>query len=91
MVRPMHLFGGLGLVIGTAGVVINLYLFWLKIMGHDIWGKPLVLLGILLLITGIQFITIGLITEVLMRTYFESQGKKPYNIKSIISFDTSNS
>jgi glycosyltransferase involved in cell wall biosynthesis len=87
MVRPMHLFGGIGIIITAIGGAINLYLLGLKIAGHDIWGKPLLMLGILLLITGFQFITIGLITEVLMRTYFESQGKKPYNIKSIVSFE----
>jgi len=88
MVRPMHLFGSAGIIITLAGVVINLYLLVLKIMGHDIWGKPLLMLGVMLLLTGIQLITIGLITEVLMRTYFESQGKKPYNIKSIVDFES---
>jgi len=65
-----------------------LYLFVLKLMDHDIWGKPLLMLGIMLLLTGFQMITIGLITELLMRTYYESQGKKPYNIKSFKSFET---
>lgn len=88
MVRPMHLFGSAGILITLAGVFINLYLLVLKIMGHDIWGKPLLMLGIMLLLTGIQLITIGLITEVLMRTYFESQGKKPYNIKSVVDFES---
>jgi glycosyltransferase involved in cell wall biosynthesis len=88
MVQPMHLFGSSGIIITLAGVIINLYLLVLKILGHDIWGKPLLMLGIMLFLTGIQFITIGLITEILMRTYFESQGKKPYNIKSIIDFES---
>jgi hypothetical protein len=56
-------------------------------MGHDIWGKPLLMLGMLLLLAGIQMITIGLITEILMRTYYESQGKKPYTIKSVKAFE----
>jgi glycosyltransferase involved in cell wall biosynthesis len=88
MQKPMHLFGSIGILLTLAGIVINLYLFGLKVTGHDIWGKPLLMLGIMLLLTGIQMITIGLITELLMRTYYESQGKKPYNIKSVISFDT---
>ncbi len=88
MGRPMHLFGSAGIVITLVGVIINLYLFVLKILGNDIWGKPLLLLGVMLLLTGIQLITIGLITEVLMRTYFESQGKKPYNIKSVADFES---
>jgi len=50
-------------------------------MGHDIWGKPMLLLGVLLLIAGIQLITTGFVLELLMRTYYESQGKKTYNIR----------
>lgn len=88
MVRPMHLFGSAGILITTGGVIINLYLLVLKILGQDIWGKPLLMLGIMLILVGLQFITIGLFTEMLMRTYFESQGKRPYNIKSIVNFET---
>ncbi len=82
--RPMHFFGGLGIVTLGIGVIINLYLLVLKIFGHDIWGKPLLLLGFLLVMGGIQFITIGIIAELQMRTYFESQNKKPYRIKRVI-------
>lgn len=85
--RPMHLFGALGFVTLGIGVLINIYLLILKILGNDIWGKPLLLLGILLVMGGIQFITIGIIAELQMRTYFESQQKKPYRIKSISPTD----
>ncbi|RME01610.1 MAG: glycosyltransferase, partial [Bacteroidetes bacterium] len=61
--RPMHLFGGIGIVLFTIGAIINLYLGWLKLLGHDIWGKPLLLLGLMLVIGGIQFITIGIVVE----------------------------
>jgi glycosyltransferase involved in cell wall biosynthesis len=88
MQRPMHLFGSAGLLFTTAGVIINLYLFWLKLNGHDIWGKPLLVLGLLLFLAGIQLITTGLVADVLMRTYFESQSKKPYNVGSVKSFET---
>jgi glycosyltransferase involved in cell wall biosynthesis len=88
MDRPMHLFGSAGILITIMGIIINLYLLVMKIIGYDIWGKPLLILGFILLISGIQLITIGLITEVLMRTYFESQGKKPYHIKSIVEFES---
>ncbi len=81
--RPMHLFGNTGILIFMIGAAISLYLLILKILGHDIWGKPLMLLGILLVITGIQLITIGIVTELQMRTYYESQSKKPYQIKRI--------
>ena len=82
--RPMHFFGGIGLVTLGIGVLINMYMLVLKIMGHDIWGKPLMLLGILLVLGGIQFITTGIIAELQMRTYFESQRKTPYRIKRVI-------
>ncbi len=81
--RPMHLFGNLGVVLFAIGAAINLYLGILKLLGHDIWGKPLLLLGILLVIAGIQFITIGIVVEIQMRTYFESQNKRPYKIRRI--------
>lgn len=82
--RPMHFFGSIGLVTLAIGVVINLYMLVLKILGHDIWGKPLLLLGILLVLGGIQFITTGIIAELQMRTYFESQRKKPYRVKRVV-------
>ena len=82
--RPMHFFGGIGIITLGIGVLINLYMFVLKILGNDIWGKPLLLLGILLVMGGIQFITIGIIAELQMRTYFESQRKKPYRVKKVV-------
>ncbi|WP_167619646.1 glycosyltransferase family 2 protein [Maribellus sediminis] len=83
MQRPMHFFGNIGIITLGIGVLINIYLLVLKILGNDIWGKPLLLLGILLVLGGIQFITTGIIAEVQMRTYFESQKKKPYRVKRV--------
>lgn len=82
--RPMHFFGGIGIITLGIGVLINIYMLILKIMGNDIWGKPLLLLGILLVMGGIQFVTIGIIAELQMRTYFESQRKKPYRVKRVV-------
>lgn len=82
--RPIHLFGPLGFVTLFAGIVINLYLLVMKIMGHDIWGRPLLLLGFLLVLAGIQFLTFGLIAELMMRTYYESQNKKTYLVREVI-------
>lgn len=82
--RPMHLFGTLGILTLGLGGGIDFYFLVLKILGHDIWGKPLLLLGVILTIAGIQIITIGLISEIIMRTYYESQNKKPYRIRQII-------
>lgn len=86
MQKPMHLFGGAGLVFFLIGLIINAYLFVLKVMGHDIWGKPLLLLGILALLAGIQLITVGIIADLLMRTYYESQNKRPYKVRKIHTF-----
>lgn len=87
MQKPMHLFGGIGLIFTLIGLMINGYFLVLKLMGNDIWGKPMLLLGILLMIAGIQLITVGIIADVLMRTYYESQNKRPYNIRKIHTFD----
>ncbi|MBK8879754.1 MAG: glycosyltransferase family 2 protein [Haliscomenobacter sp.] len=84
MQKPMHLFGNSGLFLLALGLVINLYLLVLKILGQDIWGRPLLLLGMILLLSGIQFITIGITAEIQMRTYFESQQKKPYKIRRLL-------
>lgn len=82
--RPIHFFGTLGILTFGAGAIIDIYFLVLKLMGNDIWGKPLLLLGFMLTIGGIQIITIGIISEILMRTYYESQRKKPYRVKRTI-------
>lgn len=82
--RPIHFFGTLGIITFGAGAIIDIYFLVLKILGNDIWGKPLLLLGFLLTIGGIQFISIGIFSEILMRTYYESQHKKPYRVKRTI-------
>ncbi|GAB3260753.1 glycosyltransferase family 2 protein [Larkinella harenae] len=81
--KPMHLFGNWGLVSLAVGLLVNGYLLVQKLMGHDIWGRPLLILGTILVLAGIQLITFGLMTELQMRTYYESQGKKPYKIRRI--------
>lgn len=83
--RPMHFFGSIGIVTLAIGMLINFYLLILKVLGNDIWGKPILLLGILMVLGGIQFITTGIIAELQMRTYYESQNKKPYRVKRVIS------
>ena len=83
MQKPMHLFGNAGVLLFGIGALINLYLAVLKLMGQDIWGKPLLILGLMLVIGGIQLVTIGIVIEIQMRTYFESQQKRPYKIRNI--------
>ncbi|CAH0998711.1 Dodecaprenyl-phosphate galacturonate synthase [Neolewinella maritima] len=84
--KPMHLFAQAGLALFAIGALINVYLLGLKIMGQDIWGKPILILGALLVLAGIQLVTVGIIVEVLMRTYYESQDKKPYKVREIKRF-----
>ncbi len=83
--KPMHLFGTWGFVSLFIGLIINLYLLILKLMGHDIWGKPLLILGLIFLFGGIQLITIGILAEVSMRTYYESGSKKTYQVRKVFN------
>ncbi len=81
--KPMHLFGTLGTLIFGLGLLINSYFLVQKFLGEDIWGRPMLLLGILMLLGGIQLITTGIILELVMRTYYESQGKKTYTVRQL--------
>lgn len=81
--KPMHLFGTMGFISLFLGIIINLYLLALKIAGHDIWGKPLLILGLIFLLGGIQLITIGILAEVSVRTYFEASHRKTYQVRKI--------
>lgn len=78
--RPMHLFGGLGIGMFSLGSLIAFYLFIEKLLGNDIGHRPLFYVGLLLIIMSVQFVTAGFLSELIMRTYFESQNKKPYAI-----------
>lgn len=84
--KPIYLFGNLGIIIFSVGMLINLYLLISKMMGSEIGGRPLLILGILLVFVGIQFFTTGIIVDLLMKTYYESQKKRPFNIRKISSF-----
>lgn len=83
MQKPMHFFGTTGILTSLAGGIILFYLLIVKIMGQDIWGRPVLLLGILLFIMGFQIVTIGIILDYQMRTYYESQHKTPYRVKQV--------
>jgi glycosyltransferase involved in cell wall biosynthesis len=63
--RPLHLFGGLGLALSAAGTGILVYLTIVKASGHAIGGRPLLILGVLLVVVGIQVFSLGLITELI--------------------------
>ncbi len=83
--RPLQFFGPVGIFSGALGGLISLYLSIQKIlMGKDIGGRPLLLLGALLIIVGIQFIGMGLLGEMMVRVYHETQKKPIYVIKKVI-------
>lgn len=77
--RPGHFFGRIGLVVGAFGGGMLVYLGMLKIIfGENIGDRPLLLLGILLVVVSIQFFTTGIMSEMMTRTYYESSDTKPY-------------
>jgi len=84
LTRPMHVFGLFGLGSIALGMVIGLYLTFLKLMGASIGDRPLLILAVLLLVTGVQLFVFGLLAELLMRTYHESQGRPIYRVREVI-------
>lgn len=82
--RPLHIFGRIGMISFFFGVCICIYLTLDKILyAASISNRPLLLLGVLLILTGIQLLSSGLIAELQIRTYYESQHKPIYKIKNI--------
>ena len=80
--RPAHLFGVVGLAFGASGAAILAYLAFVKLFfGEAIGGRPLLLLGALLFLTGVILVSFGLMGELLVRTWHESQGKPIYVIQ----------
>ena len=82
--RPLQIFGLVGLAMSIPGVLIMAYLTFIKFgMGQPIANRPLLMFGILLVFTGVQLLTLGLMAELLVRTYHESQDKPTYVIREI--------
>ena len=85
LTRPMHIFGLLGLFSMVLGMGIGGYLTFLKlILSQNIGNRPLLVLAILLVLTGVQLFCFGLLAELLMRTYHESQKRPIYRIRDIV-------
>ena len=72
--RPLHLFGGLGLILGAVGTAILVYLTVLKATGHAIGQRPLLTLGVLLVVVGLQFFSLGLLSEMVTSHHEERSG-----------------
>ncbi len=82
--KPIHFFGIGGILLLMLGTALFLYLVAVKLMGNPIGGRPLLIISVLLILSGLQMITTGIVSEMLMRIYFESQNKKPYTIRRIV-------
>ena len=88
LTRPMHVFGFLGLISIAAGLMIDIYLTFLKIfLDQSIGDRPLLILSIVLLLGGIQLFCFGLLAELLMRTYHESQNRPIYRVREVVGTD----
>ncbi|MBT4516377.1 glycosyltransferase family 2 protein [bacterium] len=88
MNRPIHFFGGLGFMSFTLGIITGLAAVLLRLFGIKyIIETPLPILSALLIIVGVQLVAMGILAEMIMRTYYESQHKEPYIIKDKINFD----
>jgi len=84
LTRPMHVFGFGGLLAMAVGGLIVLWLIGEKLLGADIGGRPLLLMGVLSLLTGVQLFCFGLLAELQMRTYHESQNRPIYRVRQIV-------
>ena len=88
--RPLQMFGGVGFGMGLFGAVICAYMAYLKIVYNPgIANRPLLLLGVLLILGGINLVMTGLLGEMLSRTYHESQNKPIYVIREVLEAETS--
>jgi glycosyltransferase involved in cell wall biosynthesis len=82
--RPVQIFGRIGLLMGIPGALILAWLAYVRLTGQQAIGnRPILLFGILLVFTGVQLVTLGLLADMQARTYHESQGKPIYAIREI--------
>lgn len=83
--RPLQMFGLLGVLMGGTGGLVLAYLAYVKYFGQEAIGdRPLLMFGILLVFTGVQLLTIGLLAELQARTYHESQGKPVFVVRQVL-------
>jgi glycosyltransferase involved in cell wall biosynthesis len=82
--RPMHIFGGSGLIMGFVGFCITAYLILERLLfGAGLSERPLFLIGILLIIVGVQFLAIGLLADIMLKVYYGQNQRKSYLIEKI--------
>ncbi len=86
LTRPMHVFGSFGLFFGAAGLLIAAHLAYVRlIVGENIGQRPLLILAVVLLLAGLNLFSVGILAELSMRTYHESQGRPIYRVRETVS------
>lgn len=85
LTKPMHVFGLLGILSIISGTGLGVYLTFLKLgLGESIGNRPLLILAVVLVLTGVQLFSFGLLAELLMRTYHESQNRPIYRVREVV-------
>ncbi len=84
LTQPMHVFGFAGLLAIATGSLMGLHLLVVKMMGEDIGSRPLLMLSVVLGLAGVQMFCLGLLGELLMRTYHESQNRSVYRVRHVV-------
>lgn len=77
--RPGHFFGGLGLVVGGIGSLLLSWMFVLKVMGESVGTRPALLLGFFMVVAGLQFLTTGVVAEMIIRIYYDGKRARQYH------------
>jgi len=91
LTRPMHVFGSAGLMFIVAGFILGSYLTCLKFfLNQSIGDRPLLLLVVIFILSGVQLFSFGLLGELLMRTYHESQGRPIYRVREFVTGNVKN-
>jgi hypothetical protein len=83
--RPLHVFGSVGILATISGLSLTGYLTFQKFfLNEQLANRPILLLGILLIVVGVQFVSMGLLGEMLVRIYHESQRKPTYSVRELL-------
>jgi glycosyltransferase involved in cell wall biosynthesis len=85
--KPIRLFGGTGMTLFGLGILTGLFVLYRRIIWGGVWISPMILISLLFITMGVMFILLGLIAEIIIRTYHESQKKPIYAIKSTVNLD----
>jgi len=83
--RPMHMFGGVGIILGSTGFIISLYLVIERLFfGMGLSDRPLFIVGIFLIVIGVQFFAFGILADIMMKVYHYGNGRKNYLIEKVV-------